>query len=324
MTTTQTAVHVSADDLRATLAEDAREGLTGTPKSLPPKYFYDARGSELFEMITRLPEYYPTRTEIKILQVHGAAIVARAGFPDTLVELGSGSSVKTRLLLDQLQATGHLRRYVPVDVSPTAVEQAILDLGVDYPDVELSGIIADFETHLDRLTGSGRRLVVFLGSTIGNLRPAQRHQFYTSLRAIVDRDDAFLLGTDLVKDEERLVAAYDDAAGVTAEFNENVLRVLNRELSADFDPEQFRHVALWNTDAEWIEMRLRAEQAMVVNLADLDLTVSFERGEDILTEISAKFRRATVAAELGAAGFELAHWWTDPAGDFALSLAFPR
>jgi L-histidine Nalpha-methyltransferase len=324
MSITQTAVHLSAADLRATLAEDARRGLTGTPKSLPPKYFYDARGSELFEMITRLPEYYPTRAEITILERNGAAIVGSAGFPDTLVELGSGSSVKTRLLLDNLRAAGQLRRYIPVDVSPTAVEQAIIGLGVDYPDVALSGIIADFETHLDRLAGGGRRLVAFLGSTIGNLRPAQRHQFYASLRAIVDSDDAFLLGTDLVKDEHRLVAAYDDAAGVTAEFNRNVLRVLNRTLSADFDPEQFRHVALWNADAEWIEMRLRAEQAMVVNLADLDLSVSFERGEEILTEISAKFRRATVAAELAAAGFELTHWWTDPAGDFALSLAFPR
>ena len=324
MSTTQTEVHLSAADLRATLAEDARRGLTATPKSLPPKYFYDARGSELFELITRLPEYYPTRAEIRILQGNGAAIVASAGFPDTLVELGSGSSVKTRLLLDNLRATGQLRRYVPVDVSPTAVGQAIISLGVAYPDMVLSGIIADFETHLDRLAGDGRRLVAFLGSTIGNLTPPQRHQFYTSLRAVVDSDDAFLLGTDLVKDEQRLVAAYDDAAGVTAEFNRNVLRVLNRELSADFDPEQFRHVALWNAEAEWIEMRLRAERAMVVTVADLDLSLTFERGEEILTEISAKFRRPTVAAELAGAGFELAHWWTDPAGDFALSLALPR
>jgi L-histidine Nalpha-methyltransferase len=324
MTTAQTEVRLSAADLRATLAEDARRGLTATPKSLPPKYFYDARGSELFEMITRLPEYYPTRAELAILERNAAAIVAGAGFPDTLVELGSGSSVKTRLLLDNLRAAGRLRRYVPVDVSPTAVEQAIIGLRVDYPEVALSGIIADFETHLDRLIAGGRKLIAFLGSTIGNLGPVERHQFYSSLRAVIDADDAFLLGTDLVKDEQRLVAAYDDAAGVTAEFNRNVLRVLNRTLSANFDPERFRHVALWNAESEWIEMRLRAEEAMVVTLRDLDLSISFERGEDILTEISAKFRRSTVAAELSAAGFELAHWWTDEAGDFALSMAFPH
>ena len=322
MTATQIEVRLSEGDLRRTLVADARAGLTGTPKSLPAKYFYDGRGSELFEQITRLPEYYPTRTELAILARRAGEVVAAAGLTDTLVELGSGSSAKTRLLLDALASAGRLHRYVPVDVSPTALDSAIRSLAVEYPGLGLHGLVADFEAHLHHLP-PGRRLVAFLGSTIGNLTPAERHRFLTALRTQLGPGDAFLLGTDLVKDRGRLVAAYDDAAGVTAEFNRNVLRVLNASLGADFVPERFEHVALWNAAAEWVEMRLRATEAMRVHLADLDLTVAFAPGEDLRTEISAKFRRAGLAAELRAAGFELAHWWTDDAGDFALSLAFP-
>jgi len=316
-------VHLTPDYAARALREDVRAGLTATPKWLPPKWFYDARGSELFEEITRLPEYYPTRAEREILQARAGEIAAITG-AHTLVELGSGSSEKTRLLLDGLRDHGTLTSFVPLDVSESALRDAADAINADYPGLEVHGVVGDFTAHLDKLPGDPPRVVAFLGGTIGNLIPAEREAFYRSVREVLEPGESLLLGTDLVKDPARLVAAYDDAAGVTAEFNRNVLRVLNRELSADFDPEMFRHVARWNSDAEWIEMRLRAEQAMVVNLADLGLSVSFERGEDILTEISAKFRRATVAAELAAAGFELAHWWTDPAGDFALSLAFPR
>jgi L-histidine N-alpha-methyltransferase len=324
MTVTTLEVHLSADDLRATLVDDARRGLTATPKSLPAKYFYDARGSQLFEQITRLPEYYLTRTEEAILTRHAAEMVAAAGRPDTLVELGSGSSTKTRLLLDALAHTGRLRSYVPVDVSPSALEGALSALAESYPTVVLHGVVADFEAHLDRLPPADGRLVAFLGSTVGNLDPAERHRFFTALRAEIAPDDAFLLGVDLVKDERRLLAAYDDPGGVTAAFNRNVLDVLNSSLGADFRPEEFDHVARWNAEAEWIEMRLRAREDRIVTLPDLDLRIGFAAGEEIRTEISAKFRRAGLAAELASAGFELTGWWTDAAADFAVALAVPR
>jgi L-histidine Nalpha-methyltransferase len=315
-------VHLTQDQLRAALEDDVRTGLTATPKTLPPKYFYDARGSELFEEITRLPEYYPTRRERRILHDRADEIAA-ASRADTLVELGSGSSAKTRLLLDGLRRRGSLRRYIPVDVSPTALEGAMTALDQDYPDLELHGVVADFEYHLDHLPSDGRRLVAFLGGTIGNLTPTERHTFLTDVRRNLVEGDTFLLGTDLVKDEARLVRAYDDAAGVTAEFNKNVLSVLNNTLQADFDQDLYEHVAHWDAHEEWIEMRLRAVKEHTVRVADLDLTVAFTEGEEIRTEISAKFRREKVDAELAAAGYRLDQWWTDPAGDFAVSLATP-
>jgi L-histidine Nalpha-methyltransferase len=323
MTITQLEVHLTPAELRATLAQDAWRGLTSVPKSLPPKYFYDARGSALFEQITHLVEYYPTRTELAILRQNSAAIAARAGNPDTLIELGSGSSAKTRLLLDKLQATGQLRRYVPVDVSPTALDQAVQLLAIDYPRLELQAVVADFEADLHRLPDGDRRLVAFLGSTIGNLDPTQRAPFFAALRDLLKRRDSFLLGIDLVKSKRRLIAAYDDAAGVTAEFNRNVLHVLNHSLRADFRPELFDHVAVWNAQAEWIEMRLRARISMTVRIQDLNLRVKFAAGEEIRTEISAKFRREGIEAELAACGFHLVEWWTDVDGDFALGLALP-
>lgn len=313
-------VHLTADDLVAAMRADVRRGLAATPKQLPPKYFYDSRGSELFEEITRLAEYYPTRTERAILVANAGEIATLSG-ADTLVELGSGSSEKTRLLLDALAAAGHLRRYVPVDVSVAALEGALADLAPDYPDLRLHGVVADLEEHLDALPSGGKRMVAFLGSTIGNLEPADRREFLTSVREGLGPDDTLLLGADLVKDAGRLVAAYDDAAGVTAEFNRNVLHVLNRDLRADFDPAGFDHVARWNAAEESMEMWLRARTAHLVTLAELDLVVEFAAGEEMRTETSAKFRPDGIRAELVEAGLTCVGTWTDPDGDFALTLA---
>ncbi|REF38086.1 L-histidine N(alpha)-methyltransferase [Thermasporomyces composti] len=309
-------------DLAASLARDVRDGLRRTPKSLPPKYFYDARGSALFERITTLPEYYPTRAEQAILAAHAAEIATRAG-ADTLVELGSGSSTKTRLLLDGMRAAQTLTRYIPVDVSDSALQGAIESLRVDYPDVDTHGVVADFERHLSLLPRVGTRLVAFLGGTIGNLTPGPRARFLAACRACLGESDRLLLGTDLVKNPDRLVRAYDDAAGVTADFNRNVLHVINRALDGDFVPEAFEHVALWDAEHEWIEMRLRSVVRQRVRIARLDLTVEFAEGEEMRTEVSAKFRRDGVERELAAAGLALEAWWTDPAGDFAVCLAAP-
>ena len=313
-------IHLDENDLARELRADVRAGLTATPKSLPPKWFYDARGSELFEEITRLPEYYPTRAEREVLVAH-AGDVARTTNAKTLVELGSGSSEKTRLLLDAFRAHGTLGSFVPLDVSDTALLEAMARIVAAYPALDVHGIVGDFTRHLKHLPSGGTRLVAFLGGTIGNLLPAERAEFLAALRAALEPGDWLLLGTDLVKDSATLVAAYDDAAGVTAEFNRNVLRVLNRELNADFEPDAFAHVALWDAEQEWIEMRLRAERPMRVHVDALDLVVDFAAGEELRTEISAKFRRAGVDRELTAAGFAPRRWWTDPAGRFAQSLA---
>ncbi|MBM7775415.1 L-histidine N-alpha-methyltransferase [Actinokineospora baliensis] len=313
-------VHLPDDHAARALAKDAREGLTSTPKTLPPKWFYDARGSELFERITRLPEYYPTRAEREILAARAGEIAAATG-AHTLVELGSGSSEKTRLLLDALRAAGTLAHIVALDVSATALRDAASALAAEYQGVQVSGVVGDFTEHLGLLPGQPPRLVAFLGGTIGNFLPGERAEFLTAVRAVLKPGEWLLLGTDLVKDESTLVRAYDDAEGVTAEFNRNVLHVLNRELGATFDPADFAHVAVWDAEHEWIEMRLRARRALTASLPELDLSVEFAEGEEIRTEISAKFRRDGVEAELAAAGFDLAHWWTDEAGRFALSLA---
>jgi L-histidine N-alpha-methyltransferase len=312
--------HLSEDFLATSLAADVRAGLTSTPKYLPPKWFYDERGSELFEDITRLEEYYPTRAEAEILRAH-AADIARRSAADTLVELGSGSSEKTRILLDAMLASGTLRRYVAVDVSEsalTAAGDALLD---DYPGLDVHAMLADFEHHLDLLPEGGRRMVAFLGGTIGNLLPEVRADFLTQLRQGLAPGDSLLLGMGLVIDPDLLVPAYDDAAGVTAEFNLNVLTVLRRELGATVDPAEFEHVAVWDAGNQWIEMRLRARSAQRVEIPALDLTVDFAAGEELRTEISAKFRREGATGELAAAGFRLDEWWTDTADRFALVLA---
>ncbi|WP_028798732.1 L-histidine N(alpha)-methyltransferase [Streptomyces sp. 142MFCol3.1] len=305
------------DATDAALRADVLHGLTGTPKTLPPKWFYDAHGSELFEKITELPEYYPTRAEREILLAR-AGEIARASGARTLVELGSGSSEKTRHLLDSLPG---LHTYVPVDVSESALTQAGQALAAERPGLGVHALIADFTGSLTLPDTPGPRLVAFLGGTIGNLLPAERAAFLASVRALLSPGDALLLGTDLVKDESVLVAAYDDAAGVTAAFNKNVLSVVNRELEADFDPDAFDHVALWDAEQEWIEMRLRSRAAQTVKIPALDLAVHFARGEELRTEVSAKFREDGVRAELGSAGFALTHWWTDAKGRFALSLS---
>ena len=344
----------------ASLRKDALAGLTAVPKSLPPKWFYDAEGSALFEKITELPEYYPTRAERSILQAVAPEIAARTGAA-VLAELGSGSSDKTRLLLSALREAGTLRAYVPVDVSESALVQAGDALAGEYPGLAVHAIVADFgldlglagdgasastSTNGDSANGdsangdsangdsangdsaggggpAGPRLVAFLGSTIGNMEPAERASFLRRVRAQLRPGDTFLLGTDLVKDPAVLVAAYDDAAGVTAAFNRNVLSVLNAELGADFDLDTFEHVALWDAQNEWIEMRLRSTAAQRVRVRDLGLTVEFGDGEEMRTEVSAKFRRDGVRAELAAAGLAMRDWWTDANGQFGLSLSVP-
>ena len=313
-------VHLSGDDLRRALRADVVAGLGAAPRTLPPKWFYDDRGSELFDQITRLPEYYPTAREREVLEREAGTIAALSG-ADTLVELGSGTSDKTRTLLDALAATGQLRRFVPFDVSEGILRWSAAAIAERYAGVAVHGVVGDFEHHLGRLPGGGRRLVAFLGGTIGNLEPPLRAQFLADLAATMAPGDTLLLGTDLVKDPDRLVAAYDDAQGVTAAFNRNVLSVLDRELHADFDPAHWTHVACWDPQSEWIEMRLRAVGPQRVRIADVDLDLSFAASEEIRTEISAKFRRERVTDELAAAGLTLRNWWTDAAGDFAVSLA---
>ncbi|MGW6912433.1 L-histidine N(alpha)-methyltransferase [Kitasatospora sp. NPDC054939] len=309
-----------ADHFSDALRHDVQHGLTSDPKALPPKWFYDARGSELFEEITRLPEYYPTRAEREILTARAGEIAA-ATRARTLVELGSGSSEKTRLLLDALRDLGTLAAYVPVDVSESALAGAGKAVAAEYPGLAVHALLADFTAGLELPDADGPRVVAFLGGTLGNLLPAERAAFLRGLRGALAPGDSLLLGTDLVKDPAVLVAAYDDAAGVTAEFNKNVLDVLNRELAADFDPAMFQHVAVWDAEQEWIEMRLRSLRAQTVKIPALDLPVHFDAGEEMRTEVSAKFRRERVAQELAAAGLRLDHWWTDEAGRFGLSLA---
>jgi len=305
-----------AEDRRLALREEALHGLTSTPKELPPKWFYDRRGSELFEAITRLPEYYLTRAERSILERRADEI---AGLTEatTLIELGSGTSDKTRLLLDALSP----RRFVPFDVSEETLHSSAERLALRYPRLEVAALVGDFDLPLPPLPAGEPRLLAFLGSTIGNLLPARRAVFLADVAASLDEDDWFLLGADLVKSPARLVAAYDDPTGVTREFNLNVLRVLNRELDADFDLSAFEHVARWNAEAEWMEIYLRSNRRQTVRLAALELEVEFGPGELMRTEISAKFHLPRLAAELESAGISVQRRWTDDADDFAVLLA---
>jgi L-histidine Nalpha-methyltransferase len=302
-----------------TLREDVLDGLTRPFKEIPPKHFYDARGSELFEQICELPEYYPTRTERAILESSAEAIAERTGAAE-LVELGAGYATKTRILLDALP----LDRFIPVDVSETTVRECAAQLVEEYPGLSVHGLVGDFERHLGHLPEPlGPRLVAFLGGTIGNFPPGSRRRFLRSIARTLGDDGWLLLGTDLVKDPRMLEAAYDDEAGITAEFNLNVLRVMNRELGSDFDLAGFDHVAFWDADREWIELRLRSRRRQTVRFPDLDLTVHFAQREELRTEISAKFTPTRVEGDLAAAGLELVDWFTDPDELFALSLARP-
>jgi L-histidine Nalpha-methyltransferase len=312
-------VHLHPEELARALCEDALRGLTSQPKELPPKWFYDERGSLLFDEITRLDEYYPTRREREILEAR-AGDIARITGADTLVELGSGTSEKTRILLTALQRNGTLRRFVPFDVSEQILRDAAAAVEGEYG-IDVHAVVGDFDRHLDTLPLEGRCLVAFLGGTIGNYPPDERTQFMKELATSLGDDDHVLVGFDLVKDASRLEAAYDDALGVTAEFNKNVLHVLNRELDADFDVEAFEHVAFFDRDEEWIEMRLRSSRDQIAHVAALDLDVRFSEGEQMRTEISAKFTPARIEQELSSVGLGLVELWTDAGGDFALTLA---
>jgi L-histidine Nalpha-methyltransferase len=312
---------LTEDDERS-LANDVLDGLTKPFKELPPKHHYDARGSELFEQICRLPEYYPTRTELAILTDRADDIVAATGAGE-LVELGAGASDKARVLLDSMEAAGTLRRYIPLDVSASVVQDAADRLTEDYADLRVHGVVGDFERHLEHVPGSDGvpRLVALLGGTIGNFPPGTRRTQLTKIAGLLGPADRLLLGTDLVKDPAIIEAAYNDSQGVTAEFNRNLLHVINRELGADFVPESFDHTAFFDRRHEWVEMRLKATRPRSVLITDLDLRVEFAAGEEIRTEISAKFTPERVQADLEAAGLTLEHWYTDEHDLFGISVA---
>ena len=314
--------HVDGAD---TLARDVREGLGRPPgeRELPPKHLYDERGSELFDRITRLPEYYPTRCERAILNRQAPGLVETTGARE-LVELGSGTASKTRALLYAMAGAGALDRYVPFDCDPSVVEGCARELTDLYPGLSVHGVVGDFERHLGHIPDGERRLIAFLGSTIGNLEPTARAGFLADVRELMGPDDRFLLGTDLLKDVRVIEAAYNDSAGVTAEFNRNMLRVLNRELGADFDVDAFEHVARFEAAPSWIEMRLRARGRQRVSIPGAELELVVEDGETIRTEVSTKFTLDVLARELSAAGMTLEAFFTDPDGMFGLSLAAPR
>ncbi|MEA2324534.1 MAG: L-histidine Nalpha-methyltransferase [Solirubrobacteraceae bacterium] len=305
------------------LADDVLDGLTRPFKELPPKHFYDARGAELFDRICELPEYYPTRAERAILETHADDIAAETGAGE-LVELGSGTAAKTRLLLRAMAGTGALRRYVPIDVTEEMVRGTAAALVDELPGLRVHGIVGDFERHLRHVPTPGEepRIVAFIGGTIGNFPPGTRRRFLRRMGKLLRPGrDRLLLGTDLVKDPAVIEAAYDDAAGVTAEFNRNVLHVVNRELDADFDVAAFDHVAFYDREREWVEMRLRAQRRMDVRVGALDLDIAFAAREELRTEISAKFTRERLEGDLAAAGLRLVDVLTDPEGRFALSLS---
>ena len=302
------------------MAADVRAGLTCPFKELSPRYFYDERGSELFERITELPEYYPTRCEREILQRRSPEIVADAE-PCALIELGSGSAAKTRVLLDAMAEKGCLKTYCPVDISEEITRDTAERIAEEYERIDVRGLVCDFELDLERMPIGGPRMIALLGGTIGNFAPQQRAGFLRRIANLLGPDDSFLLGTDLVKDRETLEAAYDDTQGVTAEFNKNVLEVINRELGADFDLGLFEHHAYWDSDNLWMDIRLRSLARQVVNVEALGLTVTFDAGEEMRTEISTKFARPGLEGIYAEAGLELTSWWTDPEGLYALSLA---
>jgi L-histidine Nalpha-methyltransferase len=314
--------HLAESDQRS-LADDVLDGLTRPFKELPPKHFYDARGAQLFDEICELPEYYPTRAERSILQERAGELAKITGARE-LVELGSGTAAKTRVLMDALREAGTLERYVPMDVTEQMVRDCAAALTEEYPGLQVHGVIGDFERHLDRVPAAiGPRIVAFLGGTIGNFQPGSRRRVLRDIRRLLGPRDHLLMGVDLVKDPDVLEAAYDDSEGLTAEFNRNLLSVLNRELDADFDPEDFDHVALFNDEHEWIEMRLRARRDHTALVRALDLPVHFSAGEEMRTEISAKFTHERLRGDLAAAGLSLVRWVTDEDGLFALTLSRP-
>jgi L-histidine N-alpha-methyltransferase len=315
-------VHLPPGGPLSGMAADVRAGLTKPFKELSPRYFYDQRGSALFEDITGLPEYYPTRAERAILERYSPAICAAAGSPSTLIELGSGSATKTRVLLDAMEGAGCLEAYAPVDISEEITRETAESIASEYG-IVVHGLVCDFERDLERMPLEGPRVIALLGGTIGNFEPAQRASFLARVANLLGPDDHFLLGTDLVKDRGRLEAAYNDSAGVTAEFNKNVLSVLNRELGGDFDLDAFEHVAFWDAENLWVDIRLRSLARQVIEISSLEMSVAFGRGEEMRTEISTKFARDGLAGIYTEAGLEMVEWWSDPQDLFALSLARP-
>ncbi|KRF46707.1 L-histidine N(alpha)-methyltransferase [Terrabacter sp. Soil810] len=313
-------VALDPDWASGALVDDVRRGLGSQPRTLPPKWLYDDVGSDLFDEITRLPEYYPTERERAILRDHAVDIVAACD-ATTVVELGSGTSDKTRTLLDAFSEVGSLERFVPVDVSEQTLRDAAVMLSERYPSLRVEALVGDFTLHLGHLPRGGRRLVAFLGGTIGNFYVEERAAFLGALHDSLDPGDWFLLGTDLVKSTDRLISAYDDSRGVTARFVTNCLRVLNRELGADFDIDAFSYVPFWDPRQERMDLRLRADMPQRVTIPGADLTFDLAHGEEIRVEISTKFRRESLRDELGAAGFTVERTWTDADGDFALTLA---
>ncbi len=313
-------VLLEPDWANGTLVDDVRRGLARHPRTLPPTWLYDDVGSQLFDEITRLPEYYPFLAERSILVEHAAEIAAASG-ASTLVELGSGTSEKTRLLLDAFTATGQLERFAPVDVSEGTLRQAAEQIALRYPGLRVEAVVGDFTLHLAHLPRGGRRMVAFLGGTIGNLYLEERRAFLGALADVLEPGDSVLLGTDLVKSADRLIAAYHDGAGLTAEFVGNALRVLNRELGADFDLDAFSYIPFWDPSMERMDLRLRSEAPQLVTIPGADLVIDLAAGEEIRVEISTKFRVSGIAAELEEAGLGVTRVWTDAAGDFALTLA---
>ena len=326
MTTTSTSSRLRVENyldegyFDRALRSDVLAGLQKTPKRLPPKWFYDDRGSELFEQITRLTEYYPTEAERSILSARANDIALASG-ADTLVELGSGAADKTRVLLDGLSSTGQLRGFVPFDVSEGILRSSSVALLDEYADLVIDGVVGDFEHHLGKIPREGKQLIALLGGTVGNFYPEHRKQFLTEVVEGMKPGDTFLLGTDLVKDVDRLELAYNDPQGITAEFNKNVLAVLNDRVDANFDMDAFEHLATFDTTNEWIDIRLRSLVDQEVRVEGLDLDISFTAGEELETEISSKFRKERVEEIVAEVGLELIEWWTDERGDYALSLS---
>ena len=313
-------VLVGDDWARQALIDDVRRGLGRHPLKLSPRWLYDDRGSVLFDRITRLTEYYPTEAEREILHREAPSIATLTG-ADTIVELGSGTSDKTRTLLDAFHDAGQLRRFVPFDVSESTLRDAAGELSARYPGVQVHGLVGDFTLHLSHLPTGGVPLVAFLGSTIGNLYVEERRAFLSMLAEQLPESGWLLLGVDLVKPVDRLVAAYDDPLGVTAEFTRNLLHVLNREVGADFDVDAFDHVALWDPLRERMDLRLRVNGDQLVEVPDAEVRIDLHDGEEIRVEISTKFRVPTISAEVEAAGFRVRQLWTDTRGDFGLLLA---
>ena len=313
-------VHLPEGGPLSGIAADVRMGLSAPFKELPPKYFYDERGSQLFEQITELPEYYPTRAERAILSARAAEIVDAAG-TSILIELGSGSAAKTHCLFDAMRDASSLEAYVPVDISEEITRDTAVRLIGEYDGLRVHGVVCDYETHLERIPREPGGLIAFLGGTIGNFHPQVRRSFLARIASLMYREDRFLLGTDLVKDRARLEAAYNDSAGITSEFNKNVLHVLNRELGADFVPPDFKHRAFWDEINSWMDIRLRSLTEQTVTIPAIEMKVEFAEAEEMRTEISAKFTRDQLEAIYCEAGLEIVEWWTDPEDLFALSLA---